>query len=75
MCAVPLTVQAGYNLTQYPRRILMLPTLTSCGWAGLASVGCSGSCSSWMNVRGVGAGGRLHAECALHSQLDITTTG
>ncbi len=62
MCVLHLiTAQAGYNLTKYPRRILMLPTLSSCGWAGLASVGCSGSCYTWMNVSVWGGGVCVYA--------------
>ena len=44
-------MQNGYDLNLYSRRILLLPTMYNCGWAGLGSVGCGGSCYVFMNVR------------------------
>lgn len=44
-------MQNGYDLNLYSRRILLLPTMYNCGWAGLGSMGCGGSCYVFMNVR------------------------
>lgn len=40
------------NLSYFKRRILMLPDLSQCPWAGLGSVGCGGHCYTWIQVGG-----------------------
>lgn len=37
------------NIAKYKRRVLILPMMTKCPWAGLASVGCTSSCNTWIN--------------------------
>lgn len=54
-------MQNGYDLNLYSRRILLLPTMYNCGWAGLGSVGCGGSCYVFMNVRMGVTRSRRHA--------------
>lgn len=34
---------------KYNRRILMLPTMDTCLWAGLGNVGCGTTCMAWIN--------------------------
>lgn len=40
----------GVNLSKYKRRIMMLPSRPACPWGGLASVGCTTSCNTWINT-------------------------
>ena len=42
----------GIQLNKYKRRILMMPRRSSCPWSGLASVGCTSSCNTWINNGG-----------------------
>lgn len=43
----------GYDLSDTPNRILVLP-INNCGWGGLGQVGCSSSgCYAWIKVRPV----------------------
>jgi hypothetical protein len=45
------TVQAmGIDVNKYTRKILMMPSRASCPWGGLAMIGCTTSCSLWMNT-------------------------
>lgn len=37
------------DISKYKRRILILPFRKKCPWAGLASVGCTSSCMTWIN--------------------------
>jgi hypothetical protein len=39
----------GIDLTRYSRKIIVLPSLNQCKWIGLGSVGCGGSCYTWIN--------------------------
>jgi hypothetical protein len=32
---------------------MVMPPVPACGWAGLGSVGCSGSCNTWLVVGGL----------------------
>ncbi len=41
---------AGVVMSNYQHKIYVLPNLSSCGWAGLGNVGCSSSCSAWINT-------------------------
>ncbi|KAG2429997.1 hypothetical protein HYH02_013825 [Chlamydomonas schloesseri] len=45
--------QYGVNLSKYRHRLVVLPQLASCGWKGLAEVGCGDYCYAW--VKGVNA--------------------
>ncbi len=38
------------NLTYYKRRIMAMPFMAACGWAGLGSVGCGTLCYTWLQV-------------------------
>ena len=53
--------KAGHDLRKYPRRLMMLPELSACPWAGLADVGCGSSCYTWIN-------GALHLDTVFHEQ-------
>lgn len=37
------------DISKYKRRILILPFRSVCPWAGLASVGCTTTCNTWIN--------------------------
>lgn len=37
------------DLTKYSRRIMVVPNMNQCPWAGLGSVGCGGYCFTWLN--------------------------
>jgi hypothetical protein len=39
---------AGVDLGSYQHRVYVLPSNVSCGWAGLATVGCFGVCRAWV---------------------------
>lgn len=43
----------GFAVEKYKRKILLLPTRPKCPWSGLASVGCSSSCNTWINLGAV----------------------
>lgn len=38
------------NLAYYKRRIMILPDVRACGWAGLGSLGCGSACYTWIQV-------------------------
>lgn len=40
----------GIDISKYKRRIMILPNRPKCPWAGLASVGCTSSCNTWINM-------------------------
>lgn len=40
----------GIDISKYKRRIMILPNRPKCPWSGLASVGCTSSCSTWINM-------------------------
>jgi hypothetical protein len=40
----------GINLAPYTRRVMVMPE-NNCPFAGLAAVGCSSSCQTWLRVR------------------------
>lgn len=40
----------GINISKYKRRIMILPYRPKCPWSGLASVGCTSSCNTWINM-------------------------
>lgn len=37
------------DVSKYNRRIVMLPSLSTCMWAGLGNVGCGTKCMAWIN--------------------------
>lgn len=39
----------GIDISIYRRRIMMLPYMETCMWAGLGNVGCGSTCIAWMN--------------------------
>jgi hypothetical protein len=39
---------AGVNLGPYQHRVYVLPANQPCSWAGLANLGCGGTCRSWI---------------------------
>ncbi len=41
---------AGINLSAFQHHIYLLPDNLSCGWAGIAHVGCYTDCSAWLKV-------------------------
>lgn len=50
MAAESAAQAAGVNLSLYQHRVFVLPSysnLPSCGWAGVANVGCSSFCRAW----------------------------
>jgi hypothetical protein len=42
--------RSGVDITKYKRRILILPHRSKCPWSGLASIGCTTSCNTWINM-------------------------
>ncbi|KAG1681512.1 hypothetical protein FOA52_014018 [Chlamydomonas sp. UWO 241] len=42
------TTELKLDLSRFSRRVLMMPR-TTCPWAGLANVGCGGTCYAWIN--------------------------
>lgn len=37
------------NVSKFNRRIVMLPSIDTCSWAGLGNVGCGSKCMVWIN--------------------------
>lgn len=42
------TNMPNLNMSYYKRRIIAMPFMAACGWAGLGSVGCGSTCYTWL---------------------------
>jgi hypothetical protein len=40
----------GRNLNSFKRKILLMPNRPQCGWPGMANVGCTTTCNTWINM-------------------------
>lgn len=47
--ALEFAKSKNINISKYKRRVLILPFMPKCPWSGLASVGCTSSCNTWIN--------------------------
>ncbi|KAL4859446.1 Autolysin [Chlorella vulgaris] len=71
--ALTAAAASGIAVNTYFYKLIIVPEGTSCGWAGLAYIGCDGSfsCNSWVDARylmGRTASAATNAQVAFHEQ-------
>jgi len=69
---------AGVDLALYQHRIFVLPSSTSCPWAGLGNVGCGAWCRAWIktcNVTDIYAHEIGHNLDLAHASTDTNNDG